>query len=585
MDEILVVDDSVVNQIVLTKMLEKDFKVLCAKSGREMFEVLEKHAPKLILLDIVMPELDGFQIIVKLKASDEYNKIPVIFITGLNDEESEEKGFQLGAIDYITKPFKERVVSARVSSYVKLYEYIKFSEDLARKDALTGLYNKKTTEELIVKYLTDKQSEKFGALMIIDIDNFKSINDTFGHLYGDAVIKQLGSALRNIFQKSDVLGRVGGDEFFVFLKNHKEHDVLVKKAEQICDEFRKTYEQNGVEVKVSASVGIATTNNTLNFKEMYQMADIALYNTKAKGKNNFSFFTGEEELKYQSARTAIESASSSQGNLSENLKEFKENIKEHVFDVVEGTKLAEYTIQSILQLICAQFGFESGYVCKFEYGQGDIKCIHNWKNTNSSAYSTCGKISIFEISDLFAKFAQSNLFCAKPSEDIVCFHTDKNKDACRYVFALKNKKTLLGYIGFEAKHGDKELNARDKDGVFDVCQQLSSVIINQFLLESVVSAKENMENVLNAISTPVQVCNSTFNRPLYVNEAAKKAKAKLHSSTCLKPDKDKKQTCENCPLQKAIKNDGFYEDDEYVCTQITWEKDSQAYIIENKKTK
>ncbi len=585
MDEILIVDDSVVNQIVLTKMLEKDFKVFCAKSGKEMFTLLEQFEPKLILLDIVMPELDGFEIIVKLKASDEYNKIPVIFITGLNDESSEEKGFQLGAIDYITKPFKERVVSARVNSYVKLYDFIKMSEDLAQKDALTGLYNKKTTEELIIKFLSDKENAKCGALMIIDIDNFKSINDTFGHLYGDAVIKQLGSSLRNIFQKSDVLGRVGGDEFFVFLRNYNEHEILKQRAEQICNEFRKEYEQNGVIVKVSASVGIATTDNSFIFEDIYKMADIALYNTKARGKNDYSFFTGKEELKYQSARTAIESAKDSGGDLSESLKEFKENIKEHIFDVVEGTKVADYTIQSVLQLICNQFNFENGFVCKFEYSQGDIKRTFNWQNTNTAITPQSEKITLFEVSEMFAKFEHSNLIALEPTEHIIEFNINENKDACRYIFALKNKKSLMGYIGFEAKKGDEKLNVRVQDNVFDVCQQLSSIIINQFLLESVLSTKENMEITLNALNTPVQVCSPNFFKPLFINEAAKNSNVALHSSLCLKPNRETKKTCENCPMQNAAQNDGSFESDEYFCTSINWAQNPNAYIIEYKLPK
>ncbi len=581
MDTILIVDDSIVNQMALTKMLNNDFDILCAKSGREMFSILEQFEPKLILLDIIMPELDGFEIIVKLKASDEYNKIPVIFITGLNDEANEEKGFKLGAIDYITKPFNERVVNARVHSYVKLYDYIKMSEDLAQKDALTGLYNKKTTEELIVKFLSDKQNTDSGALMIIDIDNFKSINDTFGHLYGDAVIKQLGSSLRSIFQKSDILGRVGGDEFFVFLRNYKQNDVLEQKAVQVCNEFRKTYEQNGLTVNVSASVGIATTNNSFKFEQMYKMADIALYNTKAKGKNNYSFFTGNEELKYQSVRTAIESSKESASDLSGSLKEFKENIKEHIFDVVEGTKVADYTIQSILQLICAQFKFQSGYVCKFEYAKSEIVRICNWQNTDKNINATSEKITLFEVSELFAKFEQSNLIVMNPLKQNIKLNSVESKDVFKYVFALKNKKSLLGYICFEAKQGDDAINTRIKDNVFDVCQQLSSIIINQFLLESVVSAKQNAENVLNNLSRPVQVCSPSHFKPLFMNDAAKIQNVKKHSEKCLKPAKGG-EVCENCPMQKAEQNSGFYENDEYICKEITWEQNTKAYILEHK---
>ncbi len=583
MDEILIVDDSIVNQMVLLKMLECDFKVLCAKSGAEMFDILEQTEPKLILLDIVMPELDGFEIIKRLKSSDEYNKIPVIFITGLNDEGSEEKGFKLGAIDYITKPFKEKVVSARVHSYVQLYDFIKKSEDLASKDALTGLYNKKTTEEQIIKFLADEQNASCGALMIIDIDNFKSVNDTFGHLYGDAVIKQLGGILKSAFQKSDVLGRVGGDEFFVFLKNYKDNDVLVQRAQEICEGFRKTYEQNGVTVKVSASVGIATTYNSFEFEEIYKMADIALYNTKAKGKNGFAFYTGEEELKYQSNRTAIENSRTNQNDLNESLKEFEENIKEHVFDVVEGTRVADFTIQSVLQLINQQFEFNSGYVCKFDYLQGGINIIYNWKHSNPTVKSTREQASLAQVSELFAKFEKSNLLCIEAKQTNILFNIDENKNSPKYIFALKNKKTLLGYIAFEAEEGSEILNVKIQDSIHDVCQQLSSVIINQFVVENIMITRNNFESILNNLSLPVQICKPNFFKPLFINHAAEILDVKLHSSQCLKTDKNGNASCPNCPMQKATEQGGFYEDDKYICTEINWSNSTRAYMIENKR--
>ncbi len=577
MDEIIVVDDSKMNQVVLANMLGSTYKVACVSSGRELFDLLEECDPKLILLDVVMPDLDGFAVIEKLKSSEEYHKIPVIFITGLGDPASEERGFQLGAIDYITKPFQDNVVRARVKSYVQLYEFIKKAEVLGQRDGLTGLYNKKTTEELIVKYLSPESTLKSGALMIIDIDNFKSINDTFGHLYGDAVITQLGSALRSIFQKSDLIGRVGGDEFFVFLRNYNDRAVLEKRAEDICNEFRKTYEQNGTTVNISASIGIATTDESREFETLYKKADIALYNTKARGKNGFAFYTGEEELAYQSTRTEIENNRKNQEDFSENIQAFQDNVKEYVFNMVEEAKAAEYTIQSILQMVCNQFSFQKGYVTKFDYVDNTIQCIHNWRHSVHGVEPTIEEISLKDITDLYGKFGKDRLLVQHPGEHDHQFQSDQNEQSTLCVFSLKNKKMLLGYVCFEC-NDDRPLNPKVMKSIIEVCQQLSTVVINQFLIESTLRSKDQAEAVLNAISTPVYVTKVDATKPLMMNEAAKKTSPAFHGKTCI----EKPGSCPHCPLQAAVIGNGFYEDDEVLCKEIKWANHTKAYVIQKK---
>ncbi len=575
MEEILIVDDSIVNRIALTQILQDDYKVLTASSGKEMFHVLEETDPKLILLDIIMPDLDGFEVIAKLKSSEEYSKIPVIFITGLDDDSSEEKGFLLGAIDYITKPFKPKVVKARVRSYVQLYDFIRQTERLGQNDGLTGLYNKKMTEQQIKKQLSSNPPLKCGALMIIDVDNFKSVNDTFGHLYGDAVITQLGSALRSIFQKSDILGRVGGDEFFVFLRNYNSPDVLKDRAAEVCNEFRKTYEQNNTVVKISASIGIATTENSFNFEDIYKFADIALYNTKSLGKNNFSFYTGQELIAYKSTRTEIENNKISHHDPIENIKEFKNNLKEYMFNLVEGGKLVEYTIQSILQMICEQFSFDRAFITKIDYEETGIKCINNWISSVANTVPEITDLSFFEVTQLHNMFTEKNLVVSPANEHVFSYSIDQSNDKTICLFAFKNKRALMGYVGFEKVAIESEFNPKVISNIVDVCQQLSTVVINQFLLENVKIVKENLEQILDNIADPVYVTKPEINKPLFINKAAKETTVTFHGKTCFKPS----TTCDDCILKNAINNGGFYQDGDISCREISWSNDSKAYLI------
>ncbi len=577
--QILVVDDSKLNQVILTQMLQDEYDVVCVSSGKEMFEKLEETDPKLILLDIIMPGLDGFEVIEKLKVSEDYSKIPVIFITGIADDATEEKGFALGAIDYITKPFKDKVVTARIRSYIQLYEFIRQTEILGQNDGLTGLYNKNMTEKVIKKHLDENSSLKDGALMIIDVDNFKSINDNFGHLYGDAVLKHLGTALREIFQKSDVLGRVGGDEFFVFLRNYKDKAVLEAKARDVCENFARSYEQNGQTINISASVGIATTYDSKDFETMYKYADIALYNTKAAGKNGFNLYTGQEKLRYKSERTSIESEASSEDPM-DSISIFKENLKEYVFNLVEETKVAEHTIQSILKMISSHFNFDTASISKFDYQEGYIKHIKSWMSAEASDKATSSDLPLAQFTDIYNLFLKNNLLVSAETPNFAILETGSEDGSVSYCFALKNKKILLGHIVFTKNNTEEVLNPKLKKSLIDVCQQLSTVVTNQFLIENTMRQKDNLAVVLDSIEEPVYVATKDNFKPLFMNNAARDADIKLHGRSCFKEGDGE---CHECPLKKAMATGGMYEDDEIYCKEVLWSGSFKAYIIRHKK--
>ncbi len=575
MNEVLIVDDSIMNRTVLTNILKDEYSIVSASSGREMFNVLEEISPKLILLDVIMPELDGFEVIAKLKASDEYNKIPVIFITGLDDAVSEEKGFSLGAIDYITKPFKANVVKARVKSYVQLYDFIRQTEMLGQNDGLTGLYNKKMTEQEIRKQLAGTHAIKCGALMIIDVDNFKSINDTFGHLYGDAVITQLGSSLRSIFQKSDILGRVGGDEFFVFMRNYKNIEVVKQRAKDVNDEFRKSYEQNGMTVNISASIGIATTENSTEFESIYKFADIALYSTKAGGKNGFTFFSGEEDFNYKSSRTEIENKKINHRDPNENINDFSNTLKEYMFNLVESSRVAEYTIQSILSMIKERFGFDRAYIAKLDYEEASVRCIYDWISSEPTDTPVAVQMSFAEITRLHDMLVAKNLviYNAKNHDHIFSTRQDNNKTLV--VFALMNRRALLGYIAFERAGSAEDINKDMEKGLVDTCQQLSTVVINQFLIDNINHQKNNLETVLNNLNEAVYVTKPEAKNPLFINNAAKQINMHFHGRDCFMPN----SACEDCVLKAAISNSGNAEFNDYQCTEIDWSNGTKAYLI------
>lgn len=172
----------------------------------------------------------------------------------------------------------------------------------AALDALTKLFNKGFSQAKINKHLYENQEP--NALMIIDIDNFKAINDTFGHSYGDAVLKDVSRIIRGSFRvNTDILGRIGGDEFIVLMNNPPSANVVIYKANQLCREIRHTYEEDGKEITISSSIGIAFyPEHGTEFQSLYENADRALYNAKASGKNGFAIYDPAVKMEYHSDR-------------------------------------------------------------------------------------------------------------------------------------------------------------------------------------------------------------------------------------------------------------------------------------------
>lgn len=223
----------------------------------------------------------------------------------------------MGGDSYIWVRAITTLVKDTITGEIRGFTYIKNIDEekreqleiqrRAERDALTGLYNKQMTETLISQWLRKhRMGTKAGTLFIIDVDNFKSINDNLGHSFGDVVLVELGNQLKKVFREDDIVGRIGGDEFMAFMKNSEFATIKVK-AEELCRRFRNTYEGKTEKYTVSASVGIAiASENGSTFEELYEKSDIALYSSKNKGKNTYTFYEGQYFEAYKSSRTEIE---------------------------------------------------------------------------------------------------------------------------------------------------------------------------------------------------------------------------------------------------------------------------------------
>jgi diguanylate cyclase (GGDEF)-like protein len=228
-----------------------------------------------------MPDMSGFDVLSMLKETDNTNAIPVICITGLDSVENEEKGFILGAVDYITKPFHQSVVKARIATHLRIVEQMRIIEKLGLIDALTGIPNRRSFDSRLATEWSRAVREKSSlSMLIIDIDHFKNFNDSHGHQQGDIVLKRVAEIIKSTLKRpADFFARWGGEEFVALLPNTSSAGAL-----KFAEAIRENIQNNS---NVTASIGnssiIPTPNDAI--KDFIEHADKALYVAKASGRN------------------------------------------------------------------------------------------------------------------------------------------------------------------------------------------------------------------------------------------------------------------------------------------------------------
>lgn len=294
---ILIVDDEISNIEIMNAILEDDYEICFATSGPQALETARANLPDLILLDILMPEMDGFEVCRRLKSEALLADVPVIFTTGLGDTEDEVRGLSLGAIDYVTKPIQPVILRARVSNHIELKRLRDQLAEMAVTDALTGLSNRRRMEQML-NAETERlaQLEDWLSVLLIDIDFFKQFNDTYGHLNGDRCIVMIAAALkRALTRASDLSARYGGEEFACVLPGADAAAALrmAKEIQVQVGALNIPHARSTVSTIVTISIGIATgrCQPGMTPDKWIAHADQQLYRSKASGRNTITAIT------------------------------------------------------------------------------------------------------------------------------------------------------------------------------------------------------------------------------------------------------------------------------------------------------
>lgn len=287
---VLVIDDEVINLQIISDILCDEVDIIMAKSGEQGVRKALEFSPDLILLDVIMPDMDGFETMKKLRQDARTCDIPVIFITALNDIDNEEKGLLLGASDYIQKPIHASIIKARVALHLKLINQHRILERLSTIDPLTSLANRRKYEETIrSEWTLMEELNQTLSLAVIDIDNFKQYNDFYGHAAGDVVLQRVATVLANNFIKNrDLVARYGGEEFVAIMPNTLKEEALQRINKCIAEVQAMAIACN-IKAKnvVTISAGVASIAPTRHakFEDLFAAADKALYMAKTSGKN------------------------------------------------------------------------------------------------------------------------------------------------------------------------------------------------------------------------------------------------------------------------------------------------------------
>ncbi|MDX2254729.1 MAG: PleD family two-component system response regulator [Pseudanabaenaceae cyanobacterium bins.39] len=314
---VLVVDDDMFMRKILVRYLEREsYLVVEASDGMEALDSYTKHQPDLILLDAMMPILDGFECCARLQKLPNGDHTPVLIITALDDRESVDRAYEVGASDYVTKPLHWAVLRQRVRRLLEqanLREQLEVANQqlavlvqelrrLVSIDGLTQVSSRRSLDQYLEQeYKRSQREQQPLSLVLCDIDFFKNYNDNYGHQAGDDCLRQVAQAISSATNRpADLVARYGGEEFAIVLPNTDEEGAMnvAIRANNIVQALKLPHEHSQVASYITISCGVATLipTQSMQVSQLVKSADLALYNAKANGRNNIQYCKSDPQL-------------------------------------------------------------------------------------------------------------------------------------------------------------------------------------------------------------------------------------------------------------------------------------------------
>ncbi|MBF0138547.1 MAG: diguanylate cyclase [Magnetococcales bacterium] len=288
---LLIVDDEPDNIRIAGRILEKEYHLLFSTTGKDALDIAQTKQPDMILLDIVMPDMDGYTVCSMIRQNPATQDIPIIFVTAMEHEQHEVIGLELGASDYLSKPLHPLISRLRIRNILELHKARNHFKNLAMIDGLTSIPNRRHFDERLQhEWHRSVRSKSPLAILLMDIDYFKSFNDHYGHLGGDATLKRIAAALKeSMIRVTDTLARYGGEEFVCLLPETDLMGVLfmAEKLRSVIESLNIPHVKSLISDRVTLSVGgaVVVPEQTIKQAAFLAAADENLYKAKNHGRN------------------------------------------------------------------------------------------------------------------------------------------------------------------------------------------------------------------------------------------------------------------------------------------------------------
>lgn len=400
-------------------------------------------------------------------------------------------------------------------------------QHISEKDALTGIYNRAETERQIKKYF-EKNLNVMGALFMIDTDNFKQINDTEGHMIGDIVLTEMASGMKKIMRDSDVVGRIGGDEFTIFMKNISSVKDAEKKAEELLYMFRHLFQKEKSFLKVTCSIGIAIyPKDGTTFKEIYARADKALYQAKNMGKNNYVIYNQDyskelEEFDCSSLGTVIDSE--------KQYAEYPDNLTRYIFRMLYQTDDIDQAINMILEVVGKQFDVSRVYIFENTEDGRYTSNTYEWCNEGISSQMAYLQNSNYQDYEDYEKLFEDELvfYCrdihtlSPKLEELFSSQGIHSTLQCAY----KEDRVFSGFVGFDECTGLR-LWSQEEISTLSLISQIISMFLQRKKNNKLNQQIQQYQNILDNIDQCICVINKENNFLLYVNKKFKNTYSKF----------------------------------------------------------
>lgn len=473
-----------------------------------------------------------------------------------------------------------------VSGVVKAYYYVNDINSAkqrelkyraqAERDLLTGLYNKVTSEALIQGAIEAGESEGcVGAFLIVDLDNFKNVNDRLGHAFGDAVLSEIAHKLKSICRADDVAGRIGGDEFVLYFKHLPNKWVAEKKASDICDFFHKGDSGDGESCNISGSVGIAfLPEHGSSFEELYRKADLALYSAKGSGKDAYCVYSADAAVRTLSPRATIDRSSG---------KAFSENIIEYVFRILYESNDLPLAIGGVLELVAKHFGYSRGYIYEMQ-GDGACACTFEWcANQVEPLPPVLRTLGGGDLLERRQNFGPSGFYHLQSQAELT--ETERRYPAfktltVRVQYMLHSNGNFQGYLGFDRYGEGSPPTADQLSSLQGVAQMVGVFLAEKHSNEKLVESGTMLQAVADSLRTCTYIVDPETHVLQFVNQNARQIIPQAVPGTlCYETVRGRSVPCDDCPIAKMSRDHlKEYQGEMYLDRYELWANINTSFI-------